>query len=82
MQLGYTPRMKVKHTSASEIGQIYVPAVNWALMVACIALVLGFRSSTSLAAAYGLAVTMTMVITTVLFYVVARHASGWSRAGI
>ncbi|MCB0997123.1 MAG: potassium transporter Kup [Acidimicrobiales bacterium] len=79
MQLGYTPRMKVKHTSASEIGQIYVPAVNWALMVACIALVLGFRSSTSLAAAYGLAVTMTMVITTVLFYVVARHASGWSR---
>jgi KUP system potassium uptake protein len=77
VQLGYAPRMRIRHTSETEIGQIYVPAINWALMVACIGLVVGFRSSTSLAAAYGVAVTLTMVITTLLFYVVARERFGW-----
>ena len=72
-QLGYTPRVRVTHTSESESGQIYVPAVNWALMTACIAIILTFRSSENLAAAYGLAVTGTMSITTIIFFVVARH---------
>jgi len=76
-QLGYTPRMRIVHTSAAEIGQIYVPAVNWALMVACVGLVVGFRNSTNLAAAYGVAVTTTMVITTLIFYVVAREVFRW-----
>ncbi len=80
MQLGYLPRMKVEYTSPHEKGQIYVPLVNWALMLACVALVLGFRSSSNLAAAYGIAVTATMVITTVLFYTLLRSAWGWSRA--
>ncbi len=78
-QLGYVPRLKVTHTSAHERGQVYVPAVNWALMVACVAMVAGFRSSTNLAAAYGVAVTMTMGITTVIFYAVARDRFGWKR---
>lgn len=77
-QFGYLPRMKVVHTSAAERGQIYVPMVNWALMVACVGLVLGFRTSTALAAAYGVAVTMTMVITTLLFYLVVRDRFKWS----
>jgi KUP system potassium uptake protein len=68
----------IEHTSEREIGQIYVPAVNWALMLACIGLVLGFRSSSNLAAAYGVAVTTTMVVTTILFYVVARERWKWS----
>jgi KUP system potassium uptake protein len=80
IQLGYLPRMKVVHTSAEEIGQVYVPRVNWLLMLATIGLVLGFRSSGSLAAAYGVAVTTTMLITSVLFYVVCRTRFGWSRA--
>ena len=78
VQLGFSPRLKINHTSTSEYGQIYIPAVNWALMVGCIAIVLGFRTSSNLAAAYGVAVTSTMVITTILFYVVARHLWGWS----
>lgn len=77
MQLGYSPRLTVEHTSEYEKGQIYIPEVNWALMVACIALVIGFGSSSNLAAAYGVAVTTTMVITTVLFYVLARKKWGW-----
>ena len=80
VQLGYAPRLRIVHTSSDAQGQIYVPAVNWVLMVACIGLVLGFRSSTSLAAAYGIAVTATMVITTVLFGVVARTLWEWSLA--
>jgi len=76
--LGYCPRVRIDHTSAREIGQIYVPSVNWALMVATIALVLGFRSSSSLAAAYGVAVTTTMAITTILMAVVARERWKWS----
>jgi KUP system potassium uptake protein len=77
IQLGYSPRVRVRHTSPTEIGQIYVPAINWILMVTCIALVVGFQHSSNLAAAYGLAVTSTMVITTVLFYQVARERFGW-----
>ncbi|HET6566930.1 MAG TPA: potassium transporter Kup [Rhodothermales bacterium] len=78
VQLGYSPRLEVEHTSAQEYGQIYVPALNWVLMVACVALVLGFKSSSNLAAAYGVAVTTTMVITTILFAVVAREHWRWS----
>jgi len=78
--LGYLPRMRIAHTSAHEIGQVYVPGINAALFVCTIALVMGFRSSSNLAAAYGIAVTITMVITTVLAYWVARHRWAWSRA--
>ncbi|MCK6681707.1 MAG: potassium transporter Kup [Thermoanaerobaculia bacterium] len=66
--LGYVPRLKIDHTSEKEIGQIYLPTVNWTLMVCCIWLVLEFRSSSRLAAAYGIAVTTTMVITTMLLF--------------
>ncbi|MCR6663550.1 MAG: potassium transporter Kup [Luteimonas sp.] len=72
MQLGYIPRMRIKHTSRDTIGQIYIPAVNWSMMVIVIALVLGFRSSSSLATAYGISVSMTMLIDTVLLAIVAR----------
>jgi KUP system potassium uptake protein len=78
IQLGYLPRMEIIHTSRAEIGQIYIPAVNWALMVATILLVLGFRTSTNLAGAYGVAVSTTMIITTILAFVVARDLLGWS----
>ncbi|MHB8899290.1 MAG: potassium transporter Kup, partial [Thermoguttaceae bacterium] len=78
VQLGYSPRLQIRHTSAAKIGQIYIPVVNWALMVACIASVLGFHSSSNLAAAYGVAITMTMVITTMLFYVLVRDRWKWS----
>jgi KUP system potassium uptake protein len=80
IQLGYMPRLKVNYTSERVIGQIYVPAVNWALMICCIGLVLGFRSSSNLAAAYGVAITTTMLITTILFYVVARRRWQWPTA--
>lgn len=79
IHFGYAPRLEIRQTSSSEIGQIYVPAVNWTLMVATIGLVLGFRSSSRLASAYGIAVTSTMVITTILFYVVARERWRWRR---
>jgi KUP system potassium uptake protein len=68
IQLGYLPRMQILYTSDTEKGQIYVPAVNWILMLACLALVVGFQTSSNLAAAYGVAVTATMLITTLLFY--------------
>ncbi|MGD8866729.1 MAG: potassium transporter Kup [Gemmatimonadales bacterium] len=77
IQLGYLPRLRIVHTSPTEIGQIYIPQVNRLLMVATIALVLGFRSSSRLAAAYGLAVTSTMLITTILFFAVARYRWRW-----
>jgi len=80
IQLGYMPRLKVNYTSERVIGQIYVPAVNWALMICCIGLVIGFRSSSNLAAAYGVAITTTMLITTILFYVVARRRWNWPAA--
>jgi KUP system potassium uptake protein len=79
VQLGYSPRVPVTHTSSDEEGQIYIGPINWALMVACCGLVLGFGASTHLAAAYGMAVTTTMVITTLLFYVLARERWHWSR---
>ncbi len=79
VQLGYSPRVTIRHTSRTEFGQIYIHEVNWAVGVACIALVLGFRSSSALAAAYGIAVTGTMAITTLLFHRVARDRWGWSR---
>ena len=79
VQLDYLPRIKILHTSQSHSGQIYVPLVNWALMVACIGLVLGFRSSSNLAAAYGIAVTMTMAITTLIFFRVLVDRWHWSR---
>jgi KUP system potassium uptake protein len=80
VQLGYLPRTRIEHTSAREIGQIYIPGVNWSLMVATIGVVLGFRSSSNLAAAYGIAVTLTMIITTILAGVVSRRRLGWGVA--
>ena len=84
VQLGYLPRIAVKHTSSQERGQIYMPHVNWFLLAACIGLVLGFRSATNLASAYGIAVTLTMITTTVLFFFAARRLWNWSvwHAGI
>ncbi len=79
VQLGDSPRVTIRHTSNFAEGQIYIPEINYGLMVACVALVLGFKHSGDLAAAYGIAVTGTMSITTVLFYVVARERWGWSR---
>ncbi|MGH9368768.1 MAG: potassium transporter Kup [Thermoanaerobaculia bacterium] len=81
VQLGFSPRLLIEHTSERQLGQIYVPAVNMVLMLATIGLVLGFHSSSNLAAAYGVAVTATMAITTVLLVLVARERWGWSRAG-
>ena len=78
IHLGLSPRMSIVHTSTTKIGQIYVPALNWILMTLCIALVLQFRSSSRLAAAYGLAVSGTMAITTLLFIAVARARWKWS----
>jgi len=84
MQLGFVPRMEVQHTSEKEQGQIYLPAVNWGLMVAVMILVLGFKSSNNLAAAYGIAVTGDMVITSLLatFVVAKSWRWGWLRAGL
>ncbi|MCE5264950.1 MAG: KUP/HAK/KT family potassium transporter [Deltaproteobacteria bacterium] len=75
--LGFFPRMQVRFTSAEIEGQIYIPSVNWLLLAGCIALVIGFRTSGSLAAAYGVAVTATMAITSFIFYFVAR-TWGWN----
>lgn len=80
VQLGYLPRMRIEHTSVRQRGQIYIPTINWTLMIACIALVLAFRSSSNLAAAYGVAVTTTMMITTVLLFVVMRERWQWPLA--
>ncbi len=79
IQLGHLPRLRIVHTSARHMGQIYVPLVNWLLMLATIGLVLSFQSSSKLAAAYGVAVTSTMTVTSILFYFIARHKWGWSR---
>ncbi len=75
--LGLSPRIRVQHTSASEFGQIYVPAVNWLQLVGVVALVLAFKSSTNLAAAYGIAVTGTMLVTTVLVFAMAVRVWKW-----
>jgi KUP system potassium uptake protein len=80
IQLGYSPRLDIEHTSHHEIGQVYVSQVNWALMLSTILIVIGFGSSTALAAAYGIAVTLTMVITAILLQVVAIERWGWPPA--
>lgn len=79
LQLGYQPRVEILHSSAHEIGQVYVPVVNWLLFVATITLVLGFGSSARLAGAYGIAVALTMVVTTVLAGVCSYRRWGWSK---
>jgi KUP system potassium uptake protein len=79
VQLGYFPRVTIRHTSSEAEGQIYIPQINWALMIACVILVLGFQKSSHLASAYGIAVTGTMAITSIVYYVVARETWGWSR---
>jgi KUP system potassium uptake protein len=77
IQLGYLPRLEVRHTSETEIGQVYVPRINWGLLVAIIALILGFQTSDNLGAAYGIAVTGMMLITTGLAFIYMRSC-GWS----
>ena len=77
VQLGYAPRLDIDHTSSHEIGQVYVPQVNWGLMVCTVAIVVGFGSSTGLAAAYGIAVTLTMVVTAILLHAVAIERWKW-----
>jgi KUP system potassium uptake protein len=79
VQLGFAPRLQIIHTSETAVGQIYMPEINWALMLACIFLLVTFKSSSNLAAAYGLAVTGTMIVTTLLFYVFVRRRWHWSR---
>jgi KUP system potassium uptake protein len=79
IQLGYAPRLDIAHTSSMEMGQVYVPQVNWGMAIATILIVLGFQSSSALAAAYGIAVTVTMVITALLLHVVARERWGWPK---
>jgi KUP system potassium uptake protein len=78
IQLGYCPRMSIIHTSETEHGQIYIPEVNRALMVGCLAIVIGFRSTSALGAAYGIAVTGSMAISTILFSTLARTSWNWS----
>ena len=80
LQLGFLPRVAINHTSESERGQIYLPAINWALLIAVTGLVLAFRSSSALASAYGIAVTGTMLVDTILLYFVARHVWRWNVA--
>jgi KUP system potassium uptake protein len=77
IQLGYAPRLTVEHTSSREMGQIYVPQVNWFLAISTILVVIGFGSSGALAAAYGIAVTLTMIITAILLHVIAVERWGW-----
>ncbi|WP_051279228.1 potassium transporter Kup [Chitinilyticum aquatile] len=83
VQLGFSPRLDVRHTSEREIGQIYIPQINWFLLGSVILLLLMFRSSSNLAAAYGLSVTCTMVMTSVLCFVVLGHKlTGWKRMAV
>ncbi len=79
IQLGLAPRLDVEHTSAREMGQIYVPQVNWALMMATVLIVIGFGSSGAVASAYGIAVTLTMVITVLLLYIVMTERWRWPK---
>ena len=78
VQLGFSPRIKIDHTSTRAFGQIYIGGINWVLMLGCLLTVIAFRTSSNLAAAYGVAVTTTMVLTTLLFFVVARERWGWN----
>ncbi|QKJ66587.1 potassium transporter Kup [Deefgea piscis] len=83
IQLGFVPRMDIQHTSEREIGQIYMPGINWFLLASVILLVIGFKTSSNLAAAYGFAVTCTMVMTTLLaFMVLGRGLAGWKKYGL
>lgn len=77
VQLGFLPRSRILHTSSHEIGQIYIPAVNWIVLAATVALVVGFKRSTNLASAYGIAISVTMIITTLLAFIVSRHVWKW-----
>lgn len=81
IQLGFCPRMEIDHTSEEEVGQIYVPWVNWTLLTAIIGLVLGFQSSSNLAAAYGVAATGMMIISTFFAFVAMKHMWNWGRLG-
>ena len=81
MLQGFLPRMTIRHTAADNEGQIYIPEVNALLAIGCLALVLTFRESVKLAAAYGIAVTGTMAVTSILYYLVARHNWGWGKWG-
>ena len=80
IQLGYCPRMQILHTSGDEMGQVYVPTVNWLLMVGVFILVFSFKSSSALASAYGIAVTGTMIVDTVLAFIVIRKLWKWNTA--
>jgi len=82
MQLGFVPRMRLIHTSHTEIGQIYIPGVNWTIWLGTVSLVLAFKSSDNLAATYGVAVTGTMLITTILYAVVLRKLFRWSMPAV
>ena len=78
VQQGYLPRQLISHTSDREFGQIYIKNINYLLMAGCILLVLTFKTSSNLAAAYGIAVTLTMIVTTLLFYIVAVYRWRWN----
>jgi hypothetical protein len=78
IQLGFIPRLEIRHTSKTEEGQIYIPEVNWFIAVGCLIIVIAFQNTSRLGAAYGIAVTGTMLITTMLFYVVARLRFRWT----
>lgn len=80
VQFGFLPRVRVEHTSETEHGQIYVPVVNWSLLACCSVIVLTFRTSSNIAAAYGIAVTLTMIITTLLMYYLVQYKWGWGAA--
>ncbi len=80
VQLGYLPRLRIAHTSEETIGQIYVPWINWLLMVSVLTLVFTFESSAALAFAFGMAVTGTITITTLLFFYIVRHQ--WRQAAV
>ena len=84
IQLGYWPRLKIVHTSPDVRGQIYIPGVNYALMISCLALVLAFKNSSGLANAYGIAVTATMSVTSIMYFLVVTRVWGWStwKAGV
>ncbi len=82
IQLGFAPRLDIQHTSSLAMGQVYVPQVNWFLAISTVLITVGFRSSSNLAAAYGIAVTGTMIITTILLSVVASERWKWPKAAV
>lgn len=82
VQLGFLPRLQIHHTSETEIGQIYIPSINWMLLVIVILVVLGFKNSTNLASAYGIAATGTMVLTTIMFCIVMLKKWRWPKIAV